>query len=80
MERVCGAGRLLTWLLTCGGWQSASIRTWRDKVAKRGALAAASRRRINNPPQINNLPHKLRAPSRKVTGLLPVCRVTIVVT
>ena len=26
--------------------------------ARPGWLAAASRRRINNPPQVNNLPHK----------------------
>ena len=28
---------------------------------KHGLLAAASRRRIANPPQINNLPHKQSA-------------------
>ena len=32
-------------------------------AANTGRLAAASRRRINNPPQINNLPHKRLMPT-----------------
>jgi hypothetical protein len=44
-------------LLTCGGLAN-RLSSCAGNAAKRGPARCASRRRINNPPQIGNLPHK----------------------
>jgi hypothetical protein len=46
-------------LATCGGLAIRLPHLDKPMRARARPLAAASRRRINNPPQINNLPHNL---------------------
>jgi hypothetical protein len=54
-------------LLICGGL-AIRLPEFASKPATTDTLAAASRKRINNPPQVNNLPHErgstVRSPIR----------------
>jgi len=43
-------------------------RSWTETGGVREVLAVASGRRINNPPQVGNLPHKPRAFWNSETG------------